>query len=277
LVLLGCGVAGTVGIVGVAPADASPMIASLTAVEQALEALPPTPDTAWGPAANGDQEVLTISAAAPAGGVRRLLAIAGQFGRQVRVRRSTGRFTEQVLGGDAISDGQIVCSAGFNVTKDDQTFLLTAGHCTQGLPDWQDIGPSVASSFPGTDFGLVRNDWGDGPGAVNRYDGSVIAITGAGTATLGEHVCASGQTTGVTCGSVTAVNQTVDFDDGNVVRGLIETNVHTDHGDSGGPLYDGAVGLGTVSGGDGQTDYFQPLAPELAAYGVTLAQSASLP
>jgi streptogrisin D len=270
-------VLGAVGLVGVAPAAASPVIAGLAAVEQALEALPATPDTAWGPTADGDHELLTISTAAPADGVRRLLAIAGQFAGQVRVRHTASRLTEQVLGGDAITDGQIVCSAGFNVIKGDQSFLLTAGHCTQGLPYWQDIGPSVASDFPGVDFGLVRDDSWDGPGAVDRYDGSSIPITGVGTAAVGEHVCASGQATGMTCGAVTALNQTVDFDDGNVVHGLIETNVHTDHGDSGGPLFDGAVGLGTVSGGDGQTDYFQPLAPELAAYGVTMAPSSDLP
>jgi hypothetical protein len=70
---------------------------------------------------------------------------------------------------------------------------------------------------------------------------------------------------------VLAVDVTVDYGDGDVVRGLIKTSVHTDHGDSGGPLFHGATGLGTVSGGDGTTDYFQPLAPALAAYGLELA------
>jgi streptogrisin D len=49
--------------------------------------------------------------------------------------------------------------------------------------------------------------------------------------------------------------------------------VHTDHGDSGGPLFDGETGLGTVSGGDGTTDYFQPLPPILTGYGLDLAPS----
>jgi streptogrisin D len=245
--------------------------ASAAAIQGALDALPPTPDTAWGPAASGGREVLTISTAAPAAGVRRLLAVAARFGDRVLVRRTTRPLTEQVLGGAGITDGQFVCSAGFNVIRNSRMYVLTAGHCTQGLPYWQDLGPSVASNFPGTDFGLVRNDSWDGPGAVDRYDGNVVPITSAGVAAVGEHVCASGHTTGLTCGSVVALNQTVTFSDGTVVHGLIQTNVHTDHGDSGGPLFDGTVGLGTVSGGDGQTDYFQPLAPELATYGVNLA------
>ena len=139
------------------------------------------------------------------------------------------------------------------------------------LPAWTGIGPSVVSAFPGTDYGLIRNDQATAPGAVDRWDGTWQSITGTATATVGEAVCASGQTTHVTCGHVTAVDLTVDYGDGNVVRGLIETDVHTDHGDSGGSLFDGAIGLGMVSGGDGTTDYFQPLPPVLAAYDLVLS------
>lgn len=52
---------------------------------------------------------------------------------------------------------------------------------------------------------------------------------------------------------------------------MIETNVYSDHGDSGGALFDGSTALGTVSGGDSTTDYFQPLTAALNAYGVGLA------
>ena len=246
----------------------------------AVNALPPTPNTAWGVDPVTGQLLLTVSDAAPAAGVARLLAVADRFGRAVRTRHISAPLTEQglagtldgiVLGGDSINDRKIICSAGFNVVREGVHYLITAGHCTQGLPDWSGIGPSVVSAFPGTDYGLVRDDDTVAPGAVDRYDGTTQPITSAGTATVGEQVCASGQTTHVTCGEVTAVDQTVDYGDGNVVHGLIETDVHTDHGDSGGPLFDGSTGLGTVSGGDGTTDYFQPLPPVLAAYGLELA------
>jgi len=244
----------------------------------AINALPPTPNTAWGLDPATGQLRLTVSDAAPAGGAARLLAVASRFG--AHVTRTRQPLTEQdllapptgvLLGGDSINDAKIICSAGFNVLQGDVRYLLTAGHCTQGLPAWTGVGPSVVSAFPGTDYGVIRDDQATTAGAVDRWDGTWQSITSTATATVGEAVCASGQTTHVTCGHVTAVGLTVDYGDGNVVRGLIETDVHTDHGDSGGSLFDGPIGLGMVSGGDGTIDYFQPLPPVLAAYGLALA------
>ena len=243
----------------------------------AVNALPPTPNTAWGLDSATGQLLLTVSDAAPAAGVARLLAVADRFGRTVRTTRIHRALTEQrlldgvLLGGDSINDNKIICSAGFNVVRDGVHYLVTAGHCTHGLPTWVGVGPSVISAFPGTDYGLVRDAEAMAPGAIDRYDGTTQPIIAAAMATVGERVCASGQTTHVTCGQVIGVDQTVDYGDGNVVRGLIETDVHTDHGDSGGSLFDGSTGLGMVSGGDGTTDYFQPLPPALAAYGLDLA------
>jgi streptogrisin D len=256
--------------------------ATSAAALAAVDTLPPTPDTAWGLDPTTGQVVVTVSRAAPEPGVARLLALAGRFGELVRVVRTDRSLSEQVLvephatsgpllGGDEITDGSIICSAGFNVVKLGQPYVVTAGHCTEGLPDWQGIGPSTVSSFPTTDYGLIRDDDAVARGGVDLYDGTVRSITSVGTPTVGEHVCASGRTTGVTCGQVTAVHQTVDYGNGDLVHGLIQTNVHTDHGDSGGALFDGDTGLGTVSGGDGTVDYFQPLAPVLAAYGLALA------
>jgi streptogrisin D len=247
-------------------------LAELSTVRQVFAGLPPTPNTAWGIDQRAHQFVLTVSDKAPAAGVRRLLATAQHYGDMVKVVRVPGAFTEQVLGGDQIRTSDILCSAGFNVTKGDEDYVLTAGHCTQGLPYWHDLGPSISSNFPGTDFGLIRNDSGDAPAAVDRYDGTEQPITSVGTATVGENVCAAGLATGLTCGQVTGVDQTVDYGNGDVVNGLIQTNVHTDHGDSGGPLFAGSTGLGTVSGGDGTTDFFQPLSVSLATLGAQLVE-----
>jgi S1-C subfamily serine protease len=127
------------------------------------------------------------------------------------------------------------------------------------------------SRFPRTDYGLIRNERAASAGDIDLYDGTVQPITSIGAAKAGQRVCASGQTTRVTCGRVLAVDQTVDYGNGAVVHDLISTNVHTEHGDSGGPLFAGSTGLGVVSGGDGTTDYFQPLAPAFRAYGLGLA------
>ncbi|GDY29687.1 S1 family peptidase [Gandjariella thermophila] len=242
----------------------------LQATKRAFDAMAGVPNTAWGIDPSTDQVVLTVSDAAPADGATRLLAAAARFGDQVRVRHTSRPITRQVLDGDEITTGAIICSAGFNVNRNGQNYIITAGHCTQGLPDWQGIGPSVDSSFPSTDYGLIRNDSSDAPGAVDLYDGTSQPITSAGSASVGEQVCKSGRTTGLTCGTVQALDQTVDYGNGDVVYGLIQTDVHSDHGDSGGALFDGGTALGTVSGGDSQTDYFQPVTAALSAYGVNL-------
>jgi streptogrisin D len=242
----------------------------LTATKQAFDAMAGVPNTAWGIDPSTDQVVLTVSDATPADGAARLLAAAARYGDQVRVRHTSRPITRQVYDGDEISTGSIICSAGFNVHQGGQNYIITAGHCTQGLPNWQGVGPSVDSSFPGTDYGLIRNDSSSAPGAVDLYNGSSQQISSAGSASVGEQVCKSGRTTGLTCGTVQALNQTVDYGNGDVVYGLIQTNVYSDHGDSGGALFDGGTALGTVSGGDSQTDYFQPVTAALSAYGVSL-------
>lgn len=265
-------------------ADADPWLPTAEAALAVVNALPPTPDTAWGIDPGTRQLTVIVSRAAPAAGAARLTAVAKRFGETVRIVRTASRIEEQgasvpgtgdgiLLGGDSMSDGKIICSAGFVMERHGQPYVLTAGHCTAGLPAWQGVGPSMVSEFPGTDYGLVRDDQADAAGDVDLYDGTAQPITSVGSAEVGEQVCASGQTTQVTCGQVTAVDVTVDYGDGDVVRGLIATNVHTDHGDSGGPLFDGSIGLGVVSGGDGSTDYFQPIAPAMERYGLSLAVS----
>lgn len=267
-------------------ADAGPAAPATSALARTALAVVdtlPAPGTAWGLDAATGRLVVTVSGATPAADVTRLIALAGRFGDAVRIVHSARPLVEQdligpalldglLLGGDEIADGRVLCSAGFNVLRDGQPYVLTAGHCTAGLPAWQNVGPSVVSAFPGTDYGLIENTSAISRGDVDRYDGSAQPIIAAGTPYLGEPVCASGRTTGLTCGTITGIDQTVDYGDGDVVRGLIETNVHTDRGDSGGSLFDGTTALGTVSGGDGTTDYFQPVAPVLAAQGLTLEQ-----
>lgn len=245
--------------------------AELNSVRRIFDASPGVPNTAWGIDPSTDQVVLTVSDAAPAAGAARLLTKAASFGDRVRVRRIAHSLTEQLFGGDELNSGEIICSSGFNVTKDGHKYVLTAGHCTKELPDWSGVGPSVGSGFPGTDYGLIANDSSAGPGVVDMHNGSQQRISSFANAVVGAQVCKSGSSTGVTCGKVTAIDQTVDYHDGKVVHGLIETNVHSAHGDSGGALFNGTTALGMVSGGDGTVDYFQPVEAALKYYGVALA------
>lgn len=266
--------AGTVLAAGATPKLVAHSASALRAASAQLDALPAVANTAYGVDPVSNRVVVTVSRGADQAGVSRLLGAVKNLGDTASVRYSAGVLSKQIANGDEISTGVIICSAGFNVNNGGQDYLLDAGHCTQGLPDWSGVGPSVDSKFPGTDYGLIRNDAGNSAGVVDTYDGNSQTITQAGAATVGENVCKSGRTTFVTCGSVSAVDQTVNYSDGlggvQTVHGLIQTTVHCDHGDSGGPLYDGQTGLGMVSGGDGTTDYFQPLPAALAAYGLTL-------
>ncbi|KAA2258828.1 S1 family peptidase [Solihabitans fulvus] len=244
--------------------------ADLKAAKAKLDQAAGVPNTAWGIDPSTNQVVLTVSDAAKGAGLTSLLATAASLGDKVRIKHSTGTISTQIAGGDEIDAPQWICSAGFNVNRGGQNYIITAGHCTQGGPSWSGIGPSVDSSFPGTDYGLIQNDSGDAPGVVDLYNGSTQTITNAGDAQVGEQVCKSGRTTNLTCGTVQALNQTVDYGNGDVVNGLIQTDVYSDHGDSGGALFDGGTALGTVSGGDSTTDYFQPVTAAIGAYGVSL-------
>jgi hypothetical protein len=114
------------------------------------------------------------------------------------------------------------------------------------------------------------------PGTLRTLIAAGQGIYGPGTAYVGQAVCRSGVTTGVRCGTVTALNQTVNYATG-VVYGLIRTNICAEAGDSGGSLYVASTGtiLGILSGGSGNctsggTTYYQPIAEVLAAYGLTL-------
>ncbi|CAM5624526.1 Serine protease OS=Streptomyces microflavus OX=1919 GN=Smic_14180 PE=3 SV=1 [Streptomyces microflavus] len=80
---------------------------------------------------------------------------------------------------------------------------------------------------------------------------------------------------GTHSGSVTGLNATVNYGGGDVVYGMIRTNVCAEPGDSGGPLYSGTRAIGLTSGGSGNcssggTTFFQPVVEALNAYGVSV-------
>lgn len=252
--------------------------ADLAAVTGALAKSKVT-GTAWGVDPRTNQVVLTVTAAAPAAKASALLATAKRYGTAVRVQRSGAGFGTQALeGGDAIyTDTGGRCSAGFNTTGG----VVTAGHCTAGYPSWTVsgggyLGESAGSSFPGNDYGLINNAGQPASGSVYLYDGTSQPITGAGDAVVGQSICKSGSTTGVTCGTVQATNVTVNYAEGSVY-GMVQTNVCTQPGDSGGSWFSSSTAIGLTSGGtiggcsqSGFQSFFQPVTEALGAYGVSL-------
>ncbi|MEV8347169.1 S1 family peptidase [Streptomyces niveus] len=204
---------------------------------------------------------------------------AGANAGAVQIKRTPGKLSKLLSGGDAIYSPTGRCSAGFNVRSGTTDYFLTAGHCTDGNPNWYTnsaqttlIGPTAGSSFPGNDYGIVRysNASVPRPGTVGSVD-----ITSAANATVGMSVTRRGSTTGTHSGSVQGLNATVNYGGGDVVSGLIRTNVCAEPGDSGGPLYSGSRAIGLTSGGSGNcssggTTYFQPVVEALNAYGVSI-------
>jgi len=191
----------------------------------------------------------------------------------LRVERAAGVFKPLLSAGAAIYGSRYRCSLGFNVSKGSTYYFLTAGHCGKAERTWWTssshttlIGSTIGYSFPGNDYALVR------------YDNTSLSHPGSYTAAnafLGESVTRNGSTTGVHSGKVTGLNVSVRYQGGGKVDGMIKTNVCSEPGDSGGPLYDGSKAIGITSGGSGDcknggTTFFQPVTEALSVYGVSM-------
>ncbi|MBB4894913.1 streptogrisin B [Streptomyces olivoverticillatus] len=257
--------------------------AQLSAASSAVESAD-VAGTAWAvDRANGDV-VVTADSTVSAAAIARIRQQAGPLADAIRVERTPGTLKPLLAGGDAIYAPTWRCSVGFNVRKGNTYYFLTAGHCTQGKPPYYtnsshstSIGPTTGTTFPGSDYGIVQYTNGSlaHPSAVDLYNGSSQRITSAGNAAVGQSVQRSGSTTKVHGGKVTGLNATVNYGNGQVVRGLIQTNVCAEPGDSGGALFAGSTALGLTSGGSGNctsggTTFFQPVTKALSAYGVSI-------
>ncbi|MEV6166663.1 S1 family peptidase [Streptomyces sp. NPDC051954] len=259
-------------------AGAAPSTASVAGVTSAVESLG-VDGTAWAvDRRTGKLRVLADSTVTDTD-LAQLRSTAGRFADAMTLERVDGRLRTLLSGGDGIYASGRRCSAGVNVQSGSTYYFVTAGHCTDGLSTWYTspamdtaIGPTTGTSFPGNDFGVVRyaNPAVPHPGTIGTVD-----ITGTATAYVGQRVCTRGSTTGVRCGVVTALNASVNYGDGSVVTGLIQTSMCAEPGDSGGPLYAGDKVIGILSGGSGNcamggTTYYQPIQEVLSAYGLSV-------
>ncbi len=207
---------------------------------------------------------------------------AGQRNVRIEHVNARPRLLADLRGGDTISTsvgGR--CSVGFNAVSGRTRYIITAGHCTKlggtwSGPDGTVIGPVAKSTFPGHDFGLVEvtsNAWQQTHDVDS--DGGYLNVAGTAPAAVGDKVCLSGSTSGYHCGQVEAVDETVNYGDGDIVNGLTRTNMCAEAGDSGGSIMSGTQAQGTLSGGSGgcllggQT-YYQPIQEVLSTYGLTL-------
>lgn len=192
-----------------------------------------------------------------------------------------------LISGQLIHSGGTRCALGFNARRGAGRYIVTSGLCASSGGDWYGvgghIGPSVGSSFPGNNYGLIQvaSAAALSTPLVDRYSAGVdVTITGFGTPPVGSSVCYSSPTSGWRCGSVTALNQTVCYPEG-CMTGLIRTTLCPEPGSSGAPVVTNpgsgtrARAVGLIAGGSGNctsggTTWVQPIAAPLAAYGLTL-------
>ncbi|HEY9375132.1 S1 family peptidase, partial [Streptomyces sp.] len=229
--------------------------------------------TAWHVDRASGRVVVTADSTVSAAEIAKIRRTAGADAGTLDVRHVSGVFAPLLAAGDAIYGGGYRCSLGFNARSGSTYYFVTAGHCGDVANTWYTssaqttlIGATVGSSFPGNDYALVR------------YDNASLSHTGGFTAAnayVGESVKRTGSTTGTHGGTVTALNVTVRYSGGGTVRGMIQTNVCAEPGDSGGPLYDGSKALGITSGGSGNcssggTTFYQPVTEALSKYNVSL-------
>lgn len=184
----------------------------------------------------------------------------------------------EIYGRQVDSTHVAVCSMGFRTKYNNQYGYVTAGHCLRNASSVQS-GSVLYSAFTNNgyyDYGFVATNSGyttSNTLAFPSGDIKTLAVVNYCPTILSNMAVAkSGITTEYTSGKVTGVNQTVTYkeDSGNIViKGLVKTNVKSDEGDSGAPVFiprtdseGGSIPLGVLSGGSngilgiGRTMYF---------------------
>ncbi|GGV62882.1 streptogrisin D [Streptomyces albaduncus] len=256
-------------------------LAELKSARTTLQQDATIPGTSWVTDPTTNKVVVTADRTVSEAQWAKLTEVVDGLGAKAELQRTKGEYKPFIAGGDAITGNGGRCSLGFNVTKGGEPHFLTAGHCTEGITTWSDssgnvIGENAASSFPDDDYGLVKYTAEvDRPSEVNLYDGSSQAISGAAEATVGMQVTRSGSTTQVHSGTVTGLDATVNYGNGDIVNGLIQTDVCAEPGDSGGSLFSGDQAVGLTSGGSGDCTsggetFFQPVTEALTATGTQI-------
>lgn len=252
----------------------------------------------WGTDVKTNSLLIRTVAGAEDKATKAFLAKAEKLGVDVLIEQVKGTVkpAADLFGGQEVEmTGGYLCSAGFNAeTAAGERIMLTAGHCAYDRPIFYRHGTAIGAtrsvSFPENDFAAVDVSaaWTQ-RGAVDRYDGTYVELTGAGLGAVGSAVCKSGRTTQWTCGVISSHGATVNYGNGDIVAGLTQHTACLEQGDSGGANVSGSVAQGLTSGGmlydrDGglvcgekvgqpNLGYFQPVEEALAANGATLITS----
>lgn len=171
-----------------------------------------------------------------------------------------------------------VCSMGFRTRYNNQNGYVTAGHCLKGGTIIAS-GRILFSQFSNNeryDYGFVATNSEYTASNTLQYpsgDVKTLAVVNyCPNITVNMAVAKSGKTTGYTSGKIKGLNQTAKYHEESgtiIIKGLVKTNLESDSGDSGAPVFipradanGGPVPIGVVSGGSpgilgvGRTMYF---------------------
>lgn len=253
----------------------------LSTVKQSIDRSGLVPGSSWSVNPKTNRVVVTTDKTVTGAKLDKVKSATSKFAGKVAMRRTDGVYRAKVSGGDAIWGSGSRCSLGFNVVhKNDPTkhAFLTAGHCGNAVQSWSEdqagqtsLGNTTDSQFPGDDYAIV-----DYTSSYSNYPSTAGGqqIDKAGAPTAGETVTRDGSTTGTHSGKVTALDASVQYQEG-TVNGLIQTTVCAEPGDSGGSLYSGSTAYGLTSGGSGDCTsggetFFQPVQEALQAYNVEI-------
>jgi len=252
--------------------------------------------TSWGPDPRADGVVVRLDRRTKTAATTAFLDRVRAFGAPVRVVESSApvRQSGTVQPGNPWWPGsESNCSVGFPATDSSGgKHFVTAGHCTndanqaafgasgqQNKLGTSNVGGARTVNAREGDMGVVavtEAGW-TLSAAVNTWGGAPVTVTGSVEPLVGQSVCHSGNTSKWKCGTVTAVEQTIDYGS-TVVEGLATTTACSMGGDSGGAWLAGDKAVGLHSGGQsscspgGADDQsiFQPVNEALRKWNLTL-------
>ena len=157
---------------------------------------------------------------------------------------------------DPIARHRYTCTAGFTVTNGTQTAISTAAHCPDRLTTAGGVPLALLGAWGSgsQDVQIHRSPTPPMPAFQVGTEAVVRPVTGVGTrarTVAGDFVCHQGYRRGESCAEVVAT----DFaPPGDLCAGpcppdwVAVAGPECEHGDSGGPVFDGTIALGIFKG-----------------------------
>ena len=189
--------------------------------------------------------VVTVDSTVSQAEIAKIKKAAGANAGALRIERTPGTFNKLISGGDAIYAHQLALLARLQRPQRQHLLLPDRRSLHRRQPGtWYtnsanttSIGPTAGSSFPTNDYGIVR------------YTNTSVAHAGT-VGSAGHHQRGQRHRRHVRHPprlhhrhpqrhASPRLNATVNYGGGDIVYGMIQTNVCAEPGDSGGPLYSG--------------------------------------